>query len=59
MAIYAETLDTSYTTAEDYCADYYALRVDEIEEAVVANYVANSRRVDAVSYTHLTLPTKA
>ena len=47
VAIYTETLDTSYTNAEDYCADYYALRVDEVEEAVVADYVANSRRVDA------------
>ena len=34
-----ETVDDSYATVEEYCADYYALRVDEIEEAVVADYV--------------------
>ena len=38
-----ETTDATYATAEEYCADYYDLRVDEVEEAVVADYVEDLR----------------
>ncbi|KAH8066915.1 hypothetical protein JL721_7906 [Aureococcus anophagefferens] len=33
------TADTSYATAEDYCDDYYSARIDQIEEAVVYDYI--------------------
>ncbi|KAK7241265.1 hypothetical protein SO694_00050040 [Aureococcus anophagefferens] len=33
------TADASYATAEDYCDDYYSARIDQIEEAVVYDYV--------------------
>lgn len=43
VSLFTETLDASYATTEEYCSDYYALRVDEIEEAVVADYVEELR----------------
>lgn len=45
ITLHTETNDASYESAEAYCSDYYAYRVDEIEEAVVADYV------DAVKQT--------
>ncbi|KAH8046862.1 hypothetical protein JL720_16267 [Aureococcus anophagefferens] len=39
IALYTQTADASYATAEDYCDDYYSARIDEIEEAVVYDYV--------------------
>ena len=32
-------VDASYTTAEEYCDDYYSSRIDQIEEAVVLDYL--------------------
>ena len=43
VTLYTETVDTSYETVEEYCSDYYDLRVDEIEEAVVVDYVEDLR----------------
>ena len=39
ITLHTETTDASYESAEAYCSDYYAYRVDELEEAVVADYV--------------------
>ncbi|KAH8065098.1 hypothetical protein JL722_2002 [Aureococcus anophagefferens] len=39
IALYTQTADTSYATAEDYCDDYYSARIDQIEEAVVYDYI--------------------
>ena len=39
IALYTQTADASYATAEDYCDDYYSARIDQIEEAVVYDYV--------------------
>ena len=47
--LYTETVDTSYETVEEYCSSYYDLRVDEIEEAVVADYVEDLQSTSGTS----------
>ena len=42
-------MDTSFTTAVEYCSSYYDLRVDEIEEAVVEDYVEDLRSSEGVT----------
>ena len=43
ITLYTETIDDSYATPSQYCADYYDLRVNEVEEAVVEGYVEDLR----------------
>ena len=39
VTLSTSTTDASYATPEEFCSGYYALRIDEIEEAVVAGYI--------------------
>ena len=60
MSASTTTTDEAYGTAEAYCDDYYALRVDEIEEAVVMDYVeASSEQVQEEGIENVLLSIEA
>ncbi|KAH8066911.1 hypothetical protein JL721_7902 [Aureococcus anophagefferens] len=64
IALYTQTADASYATAEDYCDDYYSARIDQIEEAVVYDYVdemiaqsgSSANSVDSIASIEAMLP---